>query len=146
MASLLKDLIKERFEAAGRKQRITDEYNAEISRIDADLLDTLEAIADHVEADTPKPAKKRTKKSPPQPNHDKVAKDCADFEPAASGCLCGCGEHVADDVNFVRGHQKRLQSIARAVAAGKLPADKLSIAGGDYANAQGWWIMSEVCD
>ncbi len=146
-ASELKRLVAKRVELMAKRELADAQHAEAVEAIGKEMLEVLESIATCVaEPDSKAAPKRRTKPNTRRPDHDKIAKLYADFEPAASGCLCGCGEHVADDANFVNGHSGRLKSIALAVAAGKLHADKLSVAGGDHANAQGWWIMSEVCD
>ena len=140
MANELKTLITKRVELLAETELANAQHEERMSVLSAEMFEVLEGIADHVESDTPKPAPKKraNPKKPKQPDHDKVAKQYADFEPCPTGCLCGCGEDVAEGASFVRGHQHKLRSIALAVAAGKLSSNKLSDAGKAYAIAQEW--------
>lgn len=79
------------------------------------------------EEPAPPPKKKPRKKAPPggrKTNVERAAKEYADYEPAASGCLCGCGEDC--NGSFVRGHHHRLNAIVAAVDAGSLPFNTIS--------------------
>ena len=68
--------------------------------------------------DAPK-RKQGGQRTKPQPNHEKAAKKYDGYEPALSGCACGCGEQPGSG-DFVIGHQRRLSSIVGAVNAGLL--------------------------
>lgn len=140
MANELKALLTRQAELLAQVDEAEGKYNVERANIDEELRDVLERIAVcAAEGLDAKPTpKRRTKKAPPQPDHDKVAKHYVDFDPAASGCLCGCGKHVDEGTNFIRNHDKKLKSIALAVDAGKLSANKMSDAGRTYAMNQGW--------
>lgn len=141
MANELKILITRRLTLLEIGAEIDKEYNVRRGDIDRDLLEILEQIADHAQANeaSPKTApKKRTKKKPKEPDHDATAKRYADFDVTEGGCLCGCGEDVAEGSAFVKGHHPRLKSISLAVDAGKMSASKMSDAGYTYAKAQGW--------
>lgn len=122
------------------KRELADAQHAEaVDEIDKEMAATNEAIAAHASApDVKLPGKKRAAKNTRRPDHDKAAKKYADFEPAATGCICGCGDHVEDGVNFSKGHQNQLRSIAGAYDADKLSRDKMSDAGFEYALAQEW--------
>jgi hypothetical protein len=148
MANELKALFEERAKLMARSDEVEGEYNLQRSDIDEQMRGVLERIAVCVEEErcSKSAPKKRTRPKSKEPDHDATAKRYAGFEPRSTGCLCGCGKDVDEGTNFVKGHQNRLRSIALAVAAGKLPADKMSTAGGDYANTQGWWIISEEND
>ncbi len=65
------------------------------------------------------------------------------LSPEGLTCLCGCGEDVSEGASFVKGHQKRLRSIALAVNAEKLNALKMSSAGFQHAVSQGWVTRDE---
>lgn len=120
------------------KRELADAQHEEaVEAIGAEMLTVLEAIATYVAEPGTKAAPKR-RANKPQPDHDRVAKQYADFEPAATGCLCGCGEDAAPGAIFVKGHSPRLKSIALAVEAGKLDRDKVSDAGWSHAVTQGW--------
>ena len=137
-ANELKTLIAKRIELLAETELANAQHEERLSVLGVEMLDVLEGIAKCVEADTPKPPPKKRAKKPKQPDHDATAKRYADFEPATTGCLCGCGEDVDEWSSFVRGHQHKLRSIALAVEAEKLPVDKLSDAGQAHAVAQGW--------
>lgn len=138
-ANELKSLLENRNECMSALRDIKELHERSVASLNVLLLEALEAIADHVEGSAPKPAqKKRPKPNTRRPDHDATAKRYADLEPCSTGCLCGCGEHVDDGVNFVKGHQKRLQSIALAVEAGKMMHFRLSPGGKNYAILQGW--------
>lgn len=145
-ATELKRLVAQRVELMAKRELADAQHAEAVEAIDKEMLTLLEAIATCVsEPDSKQAPKKRAKPNTKrQPDFDKVAKKYADFEPAATGCLCGCGEHVADDLNFVRGHQNHLRSIAGAVEADKLSRFKMSAEGKHYAIAQGW--VSETSD
>lgn len=139
MVNELKRLVAQRIELMAKRELADAQYVESVEAIDKEMLAVLEGIAACVaETDVKLPSKKRPKPNTRRPDHDGIAKKYSDFEPAASGCLCGCGEHVDDGVNFVKGHQKRLQSIALAVEAGKLSSFKMSAKGATYATHQGW--------
>ena len=142
MANELKALLTRRAELNDEARVEDGRHEDTMQIIKAELHSVLDNIADCVEADTPKPAPKRRGKPNVKraPDHDKAAKKYADFEPAATGCICGCGEHVDDGVNFVKGHQNQLRSIAGAVQAGRLSEDHLNDAGKAYAIAQEWMV------
>lgn len=136
-ANELKRLISQRVELLAKLELANAQHEESVDAIDKDMSLVNEAIASCVsQTDIKLPAKKRAKSR--QPNHDAVAKRYADFEPAASGCLCGCGEDVGQGGLFVNGHHKKLHSIALAVHAGKLSPDKLSDAGRAYAVKKKW--------
>lgn len=138
-ASELKRLVATRIELMAKRELADAQHAEAVDAIEKEMASTNEAIAACVSApDVKLPSKKRAAKNTRRPDHDAIAKKYADFEPAASGCLCGCGEHVAEGTNFVKGHQKRLQSIALAVEAGKLGPEKMSMPGLEYASGQGW--------
>ena len=63
------------------------------------------------------PRKKAGKR---QPDHKKAGIKYKNYEPAAAGCLCGCGEDVEGGKAFVQGHHRRLGSIVGAVNADEL--------------------------
>lgn len=138
-ANELKKLVAQRVELMAKRELADAQHAEAVESIDREMLTLLEAIATCVSApDVKLPSKKRAAKNTRRPDHDAIAKKYADFEPAASGCLCGCGEDVDEHVNFVKGHQKRLQSIAMAVEAGKLGPEKMSMPGLEYASGQRW--------
>ena len=136
-ANELKTLIAKRIELLAETELANAQHEERLSVLCVEMLEVLEGIAKCVEADTPKPPPKKRAKKPKQPDHDATAKRYADFEPAASGCLCGCGEDV-DGSSFVRGHQHKLRSIALAVAAGSLSPSKMSNEGQNHAINQSW--------
>lgn len=73
-------------------------------------------------SDEPAPRKKRT----PKPATElKVPKKYIDREPAASGCLCGCGEDPTQGSQFIRGHAHTLSAIVKFVEADKLPFESI---------------------
>lgn len=138
-ANELKKLVAQRIELMAKRELADAQHAEAIEVIDKDEHDVLVDIANCVaEPDSKVAPKKRPKPNTRRPDHDKIAKQYADFEPAATGCLCGCGEDVDEHVSFVRGHQKRLQSIALAVEAGKMMHFRLSPGGKNYAILQGW--------
>ena len=97
---------------------------------------TIEASPDitPVAADTADaPAKRATRK----PNHGNAAKKYADFEPAESGCLCGCGDDAPEGTSFIVGHHRRLFAIVGAVEAGLLDFDKIAPHSYEYLVASG---------
>lgn len=92
-------------------------------------IELAEAIASAPpEEPIPAPKKKPKKKAPPggrKTNVDRAAKEYMNYEPKASGCLCGCGEEVTG--KFVRGHHHRLRAIVDAVEADKLSIDTIPL-------------------
>ena len=139
-ANELKKLVAQRVELRARRELADAQHAEAVDAIKSEELSILVAIADCVaEPDSKQVPKKRGKPNVKrQPDFDKIAKQYEDFEPAASGCLCGCGEDVTEGTSFVRGHQHRLRSIAGAVEVGKLERYKLSVLGDAYAVKQGW--------
>jgi hypothetical protein len=139
MANELKKLVAQRIEIMARQELAEAQHAEVLDAIGRDMTATNEAIAICVSAPTIKPTpKRRATKNTRRPDHDAIAKKYADFDPAASGCLCGCGEHVAEGTNFVKGHHKSLESIARAAHAGKMSPDKMSLPGFKYAVSKEW--------
>ena len=134
MQKALNELIKAR--QGIREQR--DELDAEYMQLGEQMAKLVEETG--LPASKIAPKKRQSAGSSRQPNHESTAKKYEDFEPAASGCLCGCGEHVAEGAPFVRGHQHRLRSIALAFEAGKIEREKMSQAGYDYAVSKGWIV------
>lgn len=71
--------------------------------------------------------KSRAKPKPKKLDLDEVAKKYADWEPAAGGCMCGCGEDTPEGHRFLRRHKHVLGLIVQAVDADKLSFDKIPV-------------------
>jgi hypothetical protein len=133
MQKQLKELMTKREELRVKM----DEMRSEYMKLGEDMALCIEADALPLSNAAPR---KRTPAKPKAPNYEATAKRYEDFEPAESGCLCGCGEHVDEGTLFVRGHQHRLRSIALAFEAGKIARDKMSDDGYAHSVSQGWIV------
>jgi len=138
-ANELKKLVAQRVELMAKRELADAQHEEAVEAIGKEMLTVLEAIATCVaEPDSKAAPKKRATPNTRRPDHDATAKRYEGFSPDQTGCICGCGEHVDEHINFVKGHQKRLQSMALAVEAGKLERYKLSVTGDAHAVKQGW--------
>ncbi len=80
-----------------------------------------DAVAkDGIAPDVSEPAP-RKRRAPRASGDYPVPKKYIDREPAASGCLCGCGEDPTEGSQFIRGHAHTLSAIVKFVEAHKLP-------------------------
>ena len=131
MSKAIKELISKREQLESSKSDI----DIQIAEVDKEIAS---ATIKEYTSQISKQAPKKRQAKPRGFNHEATAARYEDFEPAETGCLCGCGEHVPEGSLFVKGHWRNLESIARAFEAGKLHREKMSQAGYNYAVTKGW--------
>ena len=134
MSKFIKELIKRRGEVVARKA----ELDEEIAGIDSEIAKV--TIEEHEKASSSQAPRKRAPRNQRKLDPEKLKRDLEGFTPVESGCLCGCGEEPEAGKDFVTGHWKRLERIARGFEAGIVEREKLSEAGYKYASSKGWIV------
>lgn len=106
------------------------EIKAKIAELEAEATGLAVAVAEEAARDkAPLRRARATGEAAPKrrrgPDPEKAAKKYGDYEPAQSGCLCGCGEEPATGNAFVKGCARKFTAIIAAIGAEKLSVEKL---------------------